>query len=57
MSHNTLRFSAPKILHNHCFHYLLGLTIVPREIQKTMLVQNFWGENFMGHVEVVNCDF
>ena len=23
----------PKILHNHCFQFLLGITVVPREIQ------------------------
>ena len=28
--HNTLCFS-PQILHNHCFQFLLGLTMVPRE--------------------------
>ena len=24
---------APQILHNHCFQFLLGITVVPREIQ------------------------
>ena len=24
----------PKILHNHCFQFLLGITVVPREIEK-----------------------
>ena len=28
--HNTLCLSS-KILHKHCFHFLLGLTLVPRE--------------------------
>ena len=23
----------PQILHNHCFQFLLGITVVPREIQ------------------------
>ena len=23
----------PKILHNHCFQFLLGITVVPREIE------------------------
>ena len=23
----------PRILHNHCFQFLLGITVVPREIQ------------------------
>ena len=24
---------APKILYNHCFQFLLGITVIPREIQ------------------------
>ena len=23
----------PKLLHNHCFQFLLGITVVPREIK------------------------
>ena len=23
----------PKILHNHCFQFLLGITVIPREIE------------------------
>ena len=26
--------SPPQILHNHCFQFLLGITVVPREIQE-----------------------
>ena len=26
--------SAPQILHNHCFQFLLGITVVPREIEE-----------------------
>ena len=24
---------APKILHNHCFQFLLSITVIPREIE------------------------
>ena len=37
MSHNTL-------LHNHCFYFLLGLTIVPGEIENDAHA-TFWGAN------------
>ena len=40
--HNTL-FCLFKILHKHCFQFLLGLTIAPREIETFMLMQNFGG--------------
>ena len=33
-----------KILHKHCFQFILGLTIVSREIE-TMLIQNFWKQS------------
>ena len=26
----------PKILHNHCFQFLLGITVVPREIKNDL---------------------
>ena len=32
----------PKCLHKHCFQFLLGLEIVPREV-KTILTQTFFG--------------
>ena len=28
-------------LHNHCFHFLLGITVVPREIEDGGLAE-FW---------------
>jgi len=31
----------PKILHNHCFQFLLGITVVPREIQDNRYAK-FW---------------
>ena len=41
--HNTLRLS-PKILHKHCFKFLLGLTTVPRE-NKNNAYAKFGGTN------------
>ena len=32
----------PKILHNHCFRFLLGITVVPREIEENGYA-HFWG--------------
>ena len=32
IDHNTPRLP-PKILHNHCSQFLLGITVVPREIE------------------------
>ena len=42
-----------KILHNLCFSFLLGITVVPREI-KNNAYANFWGEIrcIMGDVQV-----
>ena len=40
--HNTL-FCLFKILHKHCFQFLLGLTIAPREMETFMFMQNFGG--------------
>ena len=34
----------PKILHNHCFQFLLDVTVVPREIEDDDYA-NFWGAN------------
>ena len=34
----------PKILHSHCFQFLLGITVVPREIQGNGYA-NVWGGN------------
>ena len=35
-----------QILHNHCFQFLLGITVVPREIQDNGSANFFffWGE-------------
>ena len=45
----------PKTLHNHCFQFLLGITVVLREIQYTGYA-NFWGETrcIMVYVKTVN---
>ena len=32
MDHNN-PFSRPKILHDHCFQFLLGITVAPKEIE------------------------
>ena len=34
----------PKILHNHCFQFLLGIAVVPREIEDNGYAK-FWGLN------------
>ena len=34
----------PKILQNHCFQFLLGITVVPKEIQDNGYAK-FWGVN------------
>ena len=34
----------PKILHNHCFQFLLGITVVPREIEDNGYAK-FWEVN------------
>ena len=46
----------PKILHNHCFQFLLGITVVPREIE-----DNSYGKfqevnkvHYMVYVKLVN---
>ena len=36
----------PKILHNLCFSFLLGITAVPREIENNTYVK-FWGANMV----------
>ena len=36
-------FPFTKILHNHCFQLLLGITVVLIVKFKTMLMQFFWG--------------
>ena len=34
----------PKILRNHCFQFLLGITVIPREIEDNGYTK-FWGVN------------
>ena len=35
---------APKILHNHCFQFLLSITVIPREIEHNGYAKFFfWG--------------
>ena len=37
--------SIKNILHNHCFQFLLGITVVPREIEDNgyVILFFFWG--------------
>ena len=54
ISHNA-SYLPPKILHNLCFSFLLGITAVPREIENNAYAK-FWGGQircFMGDVQVV----
>ena len=52
ISHNA-PYLPPKILHKHCFSFLLGITAVPREIENNAYAR-FWGEIkcIMGNVQV-----
>ena len=52
ISHNVGHLP-PKILHNLCFSFPVGIAAVPREIE-TMLIQNFGGQIMciMGDVQV-----
>ena len=43
ISHNA-PYLPPKILHNLCFSFLLGITAVPREIENYAYAK-FWGAN------------
>ena len=45
----------PKILRNHCFQFILGITVAPREIEDNGYAK-FWGVNncIMAHLEMVN---
>ena len=41
----------PQILHNHCFQFLLGITVVPREIQDNGYAKFFfWGGGWVNKV-------
>ena len=44
------------ILHNHGFEFLLGITVVPRDIENNGYIK-FWGLNRVnyGLCEIVNC--
>ena len=55
ISHNA-HYLPPKILHNLCFSFLLGITAVPREIENNAYAK-FWGQIrcIMGSVEVTYC--
>ena len=44
MDHNAACLP-PRILHNHCFQFLLGITVVPREIQDNGYAKFFCCEN------------
>ena len=54
ISHNT-PFLPPKILHNLCFLFLLGVTAVQEKL-KTMLMQNFGEQTgcILGDMQVAN---
>ena len=42
MDHNAACLPT-RILHNHCFQFLLGTTVVPREIQDNSYAKCFFG--------------
>ena len=48
----------PKILHNHCFQFLLGITFVPREIEDDSYVkfQEVNKVHYMVYVKLVNME-
>ena len=51
----------PKIWHNHCFRFLLGITVVPREIQDNGYANFFFGGGgytryIMAYVKIVNLE-
>ena len=39
-----IHFALPKILHEHCFQFHLGHTVVPREFEKKLLCKTFGGK-------------
>ena len=46
----------PQIFHNHCFQFLLGITVVPREIEGKGYAK-FWGGKqsaLQSNVKMVN---
>ena len=48
--------SPPQILHNHCFQFLLGVTVVPREIIDNGYAK-LWGVNKMHYGLCQNGEF
>ena len=44
LCHDSVSCLPPKILHNHCFQFLLGITVVPREIEYNDY-SRVWGVN------------
>ena len=46
----------PKILHIHCFQFLLGITVVPREIQDDDYAK-LWGVNKMHYGLCANGEY
>ena len=46
----------PKILHSHCFHFLLGITVVPRGTQDNGYAK-FWGVNKVHYGLCENVEF
>ena len=46
----------PKILHNDCFQFLLGITVVPRGIQDNGYAK-FWGVNKVHYGLCENVEF
>jgi len=55
ISHNTPYLPA-KILYILCFQFLLGITVVPGEIEDNAYA-TFWGKNNLGAVQMANCTF
>ena len=55
--HNTL--CPPKILHKHCFHFLLGLLWVPRKNKNNTLDKNLGGQtkSIMVFLILANIDY
>ena len=47
IDHNATCLS-PRILHNNCFQFLLGITVVPREIENNGYAKFFGGEGGWG---------
>ena len=46
----------PQILHNHCFQFLLGIAVLPREIEDDGYAK-FWGVNKVHFGLCENCEY